>query len=205
MITGAPLGSITQAEELYLESAPQIYMADYRGYYGDTTNGRHVSLSGTSTYPVYAIGCTTSVSFSDNLTTNEVRCDSVGSKDLIIKRNHLEVKFTLQSFLPFGILSALMNGGTVTTNLSEHTTVFSLGNINNAQYWRFYLPKVYDDVAGDYVSMTFHRCKIISSGELSMGYGTTWQLPITVWALADESLSAAERFATILRADFSAI
>jgi len=129
----------------------------------------------------------------------------VGDKDVIQKRNHLELKFTLKSYTPFTILSKLLNGGSVTTNTSQHTEKFGLGNVNNNQFWRFYLPKVYDDAAGDYVAITMHRCKIISTSEIKMTYGNVWTTDITVWGLADETKPAEQRFATIIRADRSAI
>jgi len=134
-----------------------------------------------------------------------VRCDVVGDKDVIMKRNHMEMKFTLKSYFPFTILSQVMNGGTVTTNASEGTEKFGFGPINNSKYYRVYLPKVYDEVAGDYVSFTGHRCKFVSTGEITMSYGNVWTLPITIWLLADETKPSAQQYATAIRADQSVI
>lgn len=207
LITGTAFGNVISSEETYLESAPQIYIADVNTPYmfPPDSEGFYWSLSGTVTYPVYAIGCYDSVSFGDSLEINAVRCDVVGDKDVIMKRQHMELKFTLKSFLPFTILSKLMNGGTVTTNNSANTEKFGLGQINNSQYYKIYLPKVYDEVAGDYVAITGHRCKFVSTGEISMSYGNVWTLPVTAWLLADEAKPAAQQFATVIRADVSAL
>jgi len=207
LITGTAVGNVISSEEIYLEGSPQIYIADARGAYmkNPDSDGFYWMLSGTSTYPVYSIGCYDNVSFGDNLDINSVRCDVVGDKDVILRRNHMELKFTLKSFLPFTELSVLMNGGTVTTNASEHTQKFGFGDINNNVYYRVYLPKVYDDVAGDYVAITGHRCKIVSQGEIAFTYGNSWTLPITVWLMADESLPASQKFATVIRADRSVL
>jgi hypothetical protein len=207
LITGSAYGTITSQEETYIESAPQIYMADQRGSYQFNPDSDlfYWQLSGTPTYPVFAIGCYDNVSLGDDTDVNSVRCDVIGDKDVIQKRNHLELKFTLKSFLPFTVLSKLLNGSSVTTNAGQHTEKFGLGAINNNQYWRFYLPKVYDEIAGDYVAFTLHRCKIIATGEIQMNYGNVWTMEVTVWALADETKPAAQQFATVIRSDLSAV
>lgn len=203
LITGTAFGNIISSEETYINGAPQIYVADRRGAYmkNPDSDGFYWNLSGTTTYPVYSIGCYDNVSFGDNLTINSVRCDVVGDKDTVMRRNHMEIKFTLKSFLPFTETSLLMNGGTVTTNAGEHTQKFGFGNINNGIYYRVYMPVVYDDVSAYYVALTAHRCKIVSTGEVSMTYGKEWSLPVTIHCLADEDMPAAQKFVTAIRAD----
>lgn len=207
LITGTPGSTVTASEELYLEGAPQLYFADSNCPYlhNPDSDGFYWNLSGTSTYPVYSIGCYENVTLGDNADVNSVRCDVVGDKDVIQKRNHMEIKFTLKSFLPFNIFSKLINGGAVTTNLSQGSEKFGIGSVNNSQYWKFYFPLVYDLTTGDYVSFTAHRCKVISQGEITFTYGNAWTLPLTIWALNDESKPAAQTYLTAIRIDPSAI
>lgn len=82
---------------------------------------------------------------------------------------------------------------------------FGLGVINNNKYYRVYMPKVYDEVAGDYVAITGHKCKFVSNGKISFTYGNAWNLPVTIWMLADQNKPTAQTFATIIRSDLSAI
>lgn len=208
LVTGSPRGTVIAQEDLTLESAPNIYFADVNCPYGagnPDSDGFYWQLSGTVTYPVYQLGCYENVTFGDNIEVNNIRCDAVGDKDVIMKRNHLELQFSLKSFLPFSILSKIMNGGTVTQNLSQHTEKFGLGVINNAQYWKVYLPKVYDETAGDYVAITGHRCKFVSNGQISMTYAQAWTLQVTVWMMVDENKPSAQQFATVIRSDASVI
>jgi len=207
LVTGTAFGETTSSEEIYLESAPQVYFADVNCPYGfgPDSDGFYWQLSGTSTYKVFAVGCYDDVSFGDSVDINAVRCDVVGDKDVIQKRNHMVLKFNLKSFLPFTILSKLMNGGTVTTNLSSHMEKFGLGPINNNQFWKIYLPKVYDEVAGDYVAITGHRCKIIATGEIKMSFANVWSMPVEIWLLADETKPSSQAFATIVRSDLSVL
>lgn len=207
LVTGTPLGVVTSQAEVYIEGAPNIYYSSTLGAYAKNPDSDNFywGLSGSATYPVYQLGCYENVALGDNQDINSVRCDTVGDKDVIMKRNHLEVKFTLKSFLPFTNIQPLLNGGPVTTNLSEHTEKFGLGVIDNSKYYRVYLPKVYDETAGDYVSITVHRGKFVGGGELSMSYGNVWSMPVTLWGLADEAKPSAQQFATVIRADLSAI
>jgi hypothetical protein len=164
-------------------------------------------LSGTPTFPVFQLGCYEGVSLGDNLDINNVRCDAVGDKDVIMKRNHMEVKLTLKTFLPLANVTAVLNAGPVTTNLSEAGGIekMGFGVIDNSKYYKIYLPKVYDETAGDYVAITGHRCKFVGAGELSMSFGNVWSIPITIWALADETKPSAQQFLTVIRADASDI
>jgi hypothetical protein len=207
LTTGTPLGTINSQSEIYVESAPYVYYQDSNGYYAKNpdSDGFYTGLSGTSTYPVYQLGCFSDVSISDNLDVNQVRCDAIGDKDVIIKRNYIEVTLTLKSFFPLKNISALLNAGTVTQNLTEHTEKMGMGVVDNNKYYRVYMPKVYDETAGDYVSFTIHRAKFVSQGGISLSYGNVWSMPITIRALADETKPSAQQFMTVLRADLSAI
>lgn len=205
IVTGTPLGNVISQEEIYVEGAPNIYFGAYATPYAHNPDSDtfYWGLSGTTETPVYQLGCYENVTLGDNTDINNVRCDSGGDKDVIQKRNHMELKFTLKSFLPLANIQPLLNGGPVTTNLSEHTEKMGLGAIDNSKYYKVYLPRVYDEVAGDYVSITIHRAKFVGGGEWSFSYGQVWSMPVTIWALNDETLPAAQSFLTIIRSDLS--
>ena len=78
--------------------------------------------------------------------------------------------------------------------------------INNNQYYKVYLPKVYDDDTGDYLSITIHRAKFVDAWTLNMPSGDKWTVTgVTLWGFADDSKPAAQTFATVIRADPSAL
>lgn len=206
--TGSAFGLIVEQDEIYVDGAPQIYYADSNVpymYYPTVGNAFWWNLSGTTQYPVRALGCYENVSLSDNLEIQDIRCDTVGTKGIIVKRNYIEIAATIKSFFPFSVLSPLMNGGAVTQYPANDTEFFGLGQVNNNQYYKMYLPKVYDETNGDYVSFTIHRGRFVSAGQLTMTYGQTWTLPITIRAFADTTKTTDQQFATVMRFDPSAL
>lgn len=207
LVTGAAVGNIvSQDTEIYVEGAPWIYMQDYNaGYlYGPDGDGYYWGLSGTSTYPVYSLACYEDVSLGQDLTVNAVRCDKAGDTAVIQKLNHLEFTFSLSTLFPLTTTRPILRGSTVfsTTGLEK----MGIGPINNAQYWRLYLPKVYDEDAADYVSITIHRVQFVDAWTIAMPSGDKWMIGgISAWGLQDDSLPSAQQFATIIRSDLSAI
>ena len=206
LVTGSAFGQITAQTELYIEGAPQIYVADINCPYGfgPDSDGFYWQLSGTTAFPVYQLGCYENVSFGDNLTINMVRCDTVGDKDAIIKRNYMEIKFQLKTFFPLKTIAPFFGTdiATVVTNAGTHTEKFGFGSFNNAKYYKVYFPKVYDETNGEYVSITGHRCKLITTGDISFVYGNTWTVPVVARLMAyDALLPTAQMFATIIRKD----
>ena len=203
--TGSPYGTIVEQSNIYVEGAPQVYYGDYNvPYMYYPTGGSsqfYWQLSGTVTYPVYALGCYEGVSLSDNMEINDIRCDTVGNKGIIVRRNYVEIQLTLKSLFPFSNLAPLMNGSAVVADASIDSEFFGLGQINNNKYYKIYLPKVYDEDTGDYVSITLHRARFVSTGQLNMTYGNTWTLPVTIRAFADTTLPTNQQFATVHRRD----
>lgn len=208
VITGSAFGLVTEQDEIYIDGAPQIYYGDINvPYMYHTGSGVAFfwNLSGTIQYPVRALGCYEGVNLSDNLEINDIRCDTVGTKGIIVKRNYIEISATIKSFFPFAVLSPLMNGGPVVQYAGADTEFFGLGQVNNNQYYKMYLPKVYDEVNGDYVSFTIHRGRFVSAGQLTMTYGQTWTLPITIRGFADSTKPVDQQFATVMRFDPSTL
>lgn len=206
LVTGTPIGSIETAEGLFLSDAPSIYFQDYTAtpLKNPDANGFYWGMSGTTSYPVYEVGCPLDVSLTENLSINDVRCDDVGVKDTTQQRNYIEFTFTIQSFFPFQILRHMLKGGAVTE--ASHTQTFGLGKVNNAQFWMVYCPKVYDEDNGDYLMIQLHKAKFVDAFTMSMPFGSPWQLTgIKLRAFADTTKPAAQQFAVIMRSDLSAI
>ena len=150
LVTGTPLGTAVQGEDIYLEGAPTIFFQDAEAspLFNPDGDSFYWGLSGTATYPYYEVGCVTDVSLADNVTLNDVLCDNVGVKATIQQRNYVEFNFTLQSFFPLSQLRHMLKFGAVTETAPTAKT--GIGQINNNQYWHVYAPKVYDTDVGDY-------------------------------------------------------
>ena len=207
LATGTPLGTIISPESIYLEGAPYIYFQDAtpNEAYSPDAQGYYWGLSGTAIYPVYLLGCVNTVTLSENLTLNDVRCDNIGDVAAIQRRHYLELSLSIQSLFPFSILAQVLKSPQ-TTYSSGGLQKMGIGAINNNQFYHVYMPKVYDDVTGDYLSITLHRAQFVDTFSLAMTMGDNWKLNgLKIRAFADDTKPAAAIFATIIRADASAI
>jgi hypothetical protein len=206
LVSGTPVGNLQTAEDIYLEGAPTIYFQDYNATLlkNPDADGFYWGLSGTTTYPVYELGCLTAVSLTENLTVNDVLCDNVGVKATIQQRNYFEFQMTVQSFFPLTTLRNVLKGGPVTE--TAPTEKFGLGAVNNNQFWHVYAPKVYDEDAGDLVIWNFNKCQFVNAFTISMPFGSPWQITGVVFrAFADTTKPAAQRFGSVIRSDPSVI
>lgn len=206
LVTGTPLGSITTQDDLYLDSSPYVYYQDYTAteLFNPDGDGFYWGLSGTTSYPVYQLGCYEGVQLAGNIEMTSVRCDHVGDKAAIQKLTYIDLTFTLKTLLPLSTLRGIIRGGAVTTTVGA-TEKMGIGDVDNQQYWRVYLPMVYDVDTGDYVCITGHRCQFVDSWQLSFTFGQPATMGVTLRMFADDTLPAAQRFATIIRADPSAL
>lgn len=206
LVTGSPLGSTVSTSEIVLEGAPNVY---YQNWLAPLANNPDSDdfywlLTGSASYPIYELGCVLDVSLGEDVTVNAVRCDQVGDKDVVQKRNHLVVSLSIVHLLPLTVLSPIMKGGVVTTNATIGAEKMGLGVIDNSRFYHVYLPKVYDEVAGDYVAITLHKCKFVEAFTINMSSGEPWQITgVTIWAFAHTVLPAAQQFATVIRSDYS--
>lgn len=206
--TGTPLGTITTQEGLFVDSAPSIYIQNYLAAprSNPDADGFYWGMSGTATYPVLEIGCPYDVSFSENITINEVLCDTSGLQATIQQRNYMEFTFSIRSLFPLSVLTTLMKGGTATVNAGADTEKFGFGPINNSTFWHVYTPRVYDDTAGDYVWLWFNKAQFVDAWTLGMAFGTPWQLTgIKLRAVADTSKPSAQQFGMFGRSDASVL
>ena len=206
LLTGTPEGNIVSQDEIFIEGAPYIYYQDYNADYlhNPDGDGFYWGLSGTTTYPVYELACYEDVALADDLTVNSVRCDQVGDRAVIQKRNHIVFTFALSALFPLTTTRPIIRGSTVTT--SAPWEKFGIGTINNNLYYHVYLPKVYDEDAADWVSVTIHRAQFVDAWTIAMVSGDKWMLGgIAVWGLSDSTMPSGQEFATIIRYDPSAI
>lgn len=206
LVTGTPLGTINAQDDLYIETAPSLWFQDF---IADELNnpdgdGFYWGLTGTPTYPVYALECYEDVRLAADYEGNNVRCDTVGDKAHIQKLSYVDLTFTLKTLLPLATLTYILRGGAVTTTVGA-TEKMGVGQPNNNQYWHVYGASVYDEVAGDYICFTAHRCQFVESWEIAFAYGEPATIGVTIRAFADTTKPADQLFLTLIRADPSAI
>ena len=207
LVTGVPVGNIDAQEEIYVEGAPYLYFQDATA--GPLNNpdaqGFYWNLSGTSSYPVFRIGCIQDVSLTEGLTINQVRCDTIGDKAAIQRRDYIEFSFSFTSMFPLSALRHLLKLGSA-PSVGTGYEKQGIGSINNNQFYHFYAPKVYDDENGDFVAFHIHRGQFVDAFTVNMRSGEPWMVDgIKMRAFADETMPAAQKFGTILRGDLSGL
>lgn len=206
LVTGTPVGTLTTQEDLFIEGAPTIYIQNYTAneLYNPDSDSFYWGLSGTTTYPVFEIGCPADVSFTENLTMNDVLCDNLGTKDTVQQRNYFELTFSIKSFFPLDVLTNLLGGGTVVETAPNQK--MPLGKINNNLFWHVYAPKVYDESVGDYVWLMLHRCKFVDAFTINMTFGNPWTATgLKLRSFVDSTKPAAQQFGMFGRHDASAV
>lgn len=206
LITGTPLGVITAQDKIYVDSAPYIYFQDYAANELNNPDGDgfYWGLTGSSTYPVYSLECYEEVRWASDFESNAIRCDTTGDGGQIQKLNHIDLTFTLKTFFDLATLKHILRGGPVTTAAGA-TEKMGIGQPNNNQYYHYYFVNVYDESTGDYLAVTCHKAQFVDAWEIAYTYGQPATINVVLRAFADTTKPAAQLFATILRADPSAI
>jgi len=202
--TGSPIGASLTQETTLIDSAPDIFIQDYRAglRFNPDSDGFYWALSGTTTYPYTALGCLENVQLADNLTMNDVRCDAVGVTDVIQQRNYLELTLAVKTLFPLSTMRDLLRTGAVTTNAGADMEKVGVGVINNSRRQHVYIARVYDEDVGAYFSATLHKCKFVDAWTMQMPFGQEWSIQgLKVRAFADTTMPAAQRFATFVRFD----
>ena len=198
---GTASGAYFAQEELYLEGAPTLFFQDYDA--GPMYESPYWQISGTPTYPVYEVACITDVSFTEDITVNDVLCDNVGVRSTIQQRNFLEFSFSLQSFMPLTILDKILKG--VDAVEASPIEYLELGSIDNTKYWTFWCPKVYDTSVGDYIGIQLHKAQFVDPFSIDMTFGQPWKANgLKIRAFIDTTKTP-DQFCTIIRSDLSVI
>lgn len=213
LVTGTPLGTVTQQDSIYIDSAPPIYFQHNDAGTGagsvallnaPDSNGFYWGLSGTTSNPVYQLGCVENVQLQGNITMASIRCDTTGDQGAIQKLSYIDITATLKTLMPLSVLRQVIRGGAVTT-VAGSTEQFGIGQPDNSKYYYVWLPTVYDQEAGDYLAITGFRAQFVDSWQLAFAYGQPATMGIAIRLFADNSKPADQLFASVLRADPSAI
>ena len=202
LITGSASGVVTTQEELYIEGAPNIYIQDYEAdpLFAPDSDGFYWGMSGTAQYPVDSLGCVLDVSLTEGVTMNDVRCDTVGVKDTIQRRDYVELNLTISSLFPLATVAKMMNLSTAVTSPGEEGV--GIGRINNNKKYMVYMPKVYDNDTAEWLTIHLHKAKFIDAWTINMNSGEAWTLTgIKLRAYADETRPDTALFGTIKRFD----
>ncbi len=206
LVTGTPLGTIVTQEELYLEGSPYIFVQDATAglFNNPDADGYYWGLSGTNTYKVYQLGCVLDVSLTEGLTMNEVRCDTVGIKATIQRRDYVEFNLTISSLFPLTVASIYMNLSTPTTGTAKEKV--GIGGINNNKFLHVYAPKIYDEDTGDILSFNLHRAQFVDAWTVDFKPAEPWTVTgLKLRAYADDTKPTTQRFGVIVRSDPSAL
>lgn len=206
LVTGTPLGTITSQEETYIEGAPYIYFQDNRAtpLFNPDAQGYYYNLSGTATYPVFNLGCIENVSLTEGLTMNDIRCDTIGVKDTIQKRDYVEFNVEVKTMLPLTVLRHLLKIGAPSTGSGFETA--GIGRIDNSVFYMVYAPAVYNESAAGWILFHLHRAKFVDAWTLNFRYGDSWQLVgLKIRGYADEDKPSAQAFGVIKRIDLAAL
>lgn len=206
LVTGTPIGNVDSQDEVYVEGAPYIYIQDYTAnpLNNPDADGYYWGMSGTVSLPVFAIGCVQDVSLTEGVTMNQIRCDAVGDKGTIQRRDYVEFELTILSLFPLSTLRHILNlsAPTVGSNVEK----VGIGAINNNRYYMAYAPKVYDPDTGDYVLFHLHRAQFVDAWTINMNSGEPWTATgLKLRAYVDDTKPANQSFGVIVRADESAL
>lgn len=205
LITGSPIGNVATQSEIYIEGSPYIYIqqTEANPLKNPDSDGFYWGLSGTTSYPVFQLGCVQDVSLTEGVTMNAIRCDTDGDRGVVQRRDYLEFSFTIQSVFPLTTLRHLLGLGTVVAGTGTEKT--GIGSINNNRFYMAYAPKVYDPDTGDYVLFHLHRCQFVDAWTINMKGGEAWSVTgLKLRAFSDSTKPTASAFGTIVRADLSA-
>jgi hypothetical protein len=207
--TSEPTGTITTAEDLFIEGAPEIWFGGVPQYSPDADGFYHGITGvddGDPTHRVYKLGCYENFRFSDNIQMNEIRCDTTGLEKTSQTRDYLTATFDLKSLLPLTELRHLIRAGAVTWNDAENSEKMGIGEIDNTLFYMCFFSRVYDPTAGDFVSVTGHRCQFTGNFQLQTPYANAWSITgVEIRFYADNDKPDDQRFATVVRVDASAL
>ena len=206
LITGTPIGNVDSQDEIYLEGAPNIYIQQYEAspLNNPDADGYYWGMSGTTNYPVFLIGCVQDVSLTEGITMNQIRCDAVGDKGTIQRRDYIEFDVTILTPFPLSTLRHFLNLSQAT--LGTNVEKVGIGKINNNRFYMAYCPKVYDEDTGDYLLFHLHKAQFVDAWTINMKSGEPWTINgLKLRAYFDETKPAGQGFGVILRSDESAL
>lgn len=199
------LGTVTTQSAQLIDSAPVIRfqqrLTGVTELWNPDADGFYWGLSGTASAPVYELNCYEGVSFTEDLTVNDVQCDRQGNIGSIRKRNKLTLQMTLKTILPLATVANFLKlQGLVTSGDYQKAGIGILTN-NLTDYFRIWMPKVYDPIAGRWIGIMLHRAIVNSAFNLQFTYANAWTMDVTIDAYADNDMPDNQTFATIINHD----
>ena len=206
LVTGTPIGGGITQENTFVEGAASIFVQDYRAnpLFNPDAQGYYWGLSGTATYPYIEIGCVQDVTLTENLTMNDVRCDTIGVVDTIQRRNYIELNFTILTLFPLKALRHFLKIEAPTVGTGYEKS--GIGQINQAQYYHVYTPKVYDEANAYWLTFWLNKAKFVDAWTINQKYGDAWSVTgLKLRAFADSTRPAAQLFGSIFRFDGSGV
>jgi hypothetical protein len=206
LVTGSAVGNVDTMEELYFEGAPYLYFQDYRAnpLNNPDSSGYYWGMSGTSNYPAFLLGCIQNISLTEGVTMNDVRCDTVGVKDTIQKRDYVEFNLEIISQFPLSVLRHILKLSAPTVGTGVESV--GIGQIDNTQSYMVYAPKVYSDTDADWLMFHLHKAKFVDAWTINMNYGEAWRVTgLKLRSYFDETKPAPQAFGVIKRFDTSAL
>ena len=204
LVTGSPIGNGLTQENTYIEGAANIFVQDYRAnpLFNPDAQGYYWGLSGTTSYPYIEVGCIQDVTLTENLTMNDVRCDAIGVVDTIMKRNYVEMNLTILTLLPLKVLRHMLKIEAPSVGTGYEKS--GIGQINQAQYYHVYSPKVYNEVDGDWLVFWLNKAKFVDAWTINEKYGDAWTVTgLKVRGFADSTRPVNQLFGSIFRYDNS--
>jgi hypothetical protein len=206
LITGTPVGGSLTQENTYIEGAASIFVQDYRAnpLFNPDAQGYYWGMSGTVSYPYIEIGCVQDVTLTENMTMNDVRCDTIGVVDTIMKRNYIEMNLTILTLLPLKVLRHFLKIEAPTVGTGYEKS--GIGQINQAQYYHVYSPKVYDEANAYWLTFWLNKAKFVDAWTINQKYGDSWTVTgLKLRAFADSTRPANQLFGSIMRFDGSGV
>jgi hypothetical protein len=206
LVTGTPIGGSLTQENTYIEGAASIFVQDYRAnpLFNPDAQGYYWGMSGTVSYPYIEIGCVQDVTLTENMTMNDVRCDTIGVVDTIMKRNYIEMNLTILTLLPLKVLRHFLKIEAPTVGTGYEKS--GIGQINQAQYYHVYSPKVYDEANAYWLTFWLNKAKFVDAWTINQKYGDSWTVTgLKLRAFADSTRPANQLFGSIMRFDGSGV
>lgn len=199
------LGTITTQSDQFIEGAPVIRLQQrvtgVNPLWNPDADGFYWGLSATASAPIYEWNCYEGVSLTEDLTVNDIQCDRQGNAGTIVRRNKLRLTLQLKSLLPLSTVQMALKLIGLVTSGDYQKAGFGVLTNNTNDYWRMWLPKVYDPASGKWVGIQLHKARAVDAFTLDFAYGQPWMTNLTIDAFADTDMPDAQKFATIIHHD----
>jgi len=202
LVTGTPIGNGLTQEQTYLEGAGNFYVQDYRAnpLFNPDAQGYYWGLTGSVTYPYIEVGCVQNVKITENLTMNDVRCDTIGVVDTIMKRNYVEFQLEILTLFPIKVLRHFLKIEAPSVGTGYEKS--GINQINQTQLYHAYSPKVYDEASGSWLVFWLNRAKFVDAWTINEKYGDAWTVTgLKLRGFADTTRPANQLFGMIARFD----